>query len=197
MEKFKKYFKTVSKFKVYIVDGDWVRDNYSADFTNFGQHYRFNFIPLNEIWLDQADCLGEDDYFIIHAMIEYGLMAQGTSYDKADDIANSIERDKRKLNKKFSDHVVHKKFICKVGKYKIYIVDGEVVRDHLNPDFTEGGNYMVYDFIPYGEIWIDNDTLPKDVIRVAKHEAVEAYLMEEKGMKYDDAHKIALKAERE
>jgi hypothetical protein len=197
MEKFKKYFKTISKFKVYVVDGDLVRDNYSADFTNFGQHYRFNFIPLNEIWLDQEASPGELDYFVIHAMVEYELMAQGMSYDKADDAADNIEKKKREKSKKFSDHVVHKKLLCKAGKYKIYIVDGEVVRDHLYSDFTEGGNYMVYDFIPYGEIWIDNDVLSEDRTRVAKHEAVEAYLMKEKGMKYDEAHKIALKVERE
>jgi len=37
---------------VWSVDGIYVRRNLDEEFTNFGQHYRFECIPENEFWID-------------------------------------------------------------------------------------------------------------------------------------------------
>ncbi len=47
-------------------------------------------------------------------------------------------------------------------KVKVWIVDGEAVRDLFFIDFTEGGYDKVYPFIPSGEIWIDDDVFPRE-----------------------------------
>ena len=38
---------------MWIVDGSYIRGRIDEEFTNFGQHYRFAFIPTDELWLDR------------------------------------------------------------------------------------------------------------------------------------------------
>lgn len=78
----------------------------------------------------------------------------------------------------------------------VYLVDGEYVRNNMDVNFTEGGHYAVYDFIPEGEIWIDFDVTPSEVKFVIVHETIELYLMLEKDFEYDDAHDEANTVER-
>jgi hypothetical protein len=39
--------------QIWLVDGEYVRKNIDEEFTNFGQHYRFSYIPMDEFWIDQ------------------------------------------------------------------------------------------------------------------------------------------------
>ncbi|MDO8491967.1 MAG: hypothetical protein Q7T04_08150 [Dehalococcoidia bacterium] len=42
--------------QVWLVDGAYIRTRMDEEFTNFGQHYRFKYIPQNEFWIDsEAD----------------------------------------------------------------------------------------------------------------------------------------------
>lgn len=46
------YLEKVDKrgnLEVWIVDGSYIRSHIDAEFTNFGQHYSFPFIPKNNI----------------------------------------------------------------------------------------------------------------------------------------------------
>ena len=81
-------YKKLDGFKVYIVDGDFIRTEKDIDFTNFGQHYRHKYIPQNELWLDSTNPQGEDEYkyYVQHMLIEHSLMSHGISYNKASDI---------------------------------------------------------------------------------------------------------------
>ena len=36
-------------FQIWIVDGSYVRGHIDEEFTNFGQHYRYPYIPVNEL----------------------------------------------------------------------------------------------------------------------------------------------------
>jgi hypothetical protein len=38
--------------QVWIVDGAYIRSHIDEEFTNFGQHYRYPYIPVNELWID-------------------------------------------------------------------------------------------------------------------------------------------------
>lgn len=79
----------------------------------------------------------------------------------------------------------------------IYLVSGEVVRNELDIDFTQGGNDGIYPFyIPVGEIWIDDALHGLDRTATALHEMVERELMVRRGMAYDPAHEIASATER-
>ena len=40
-----KKYEEIAGFQVWIVDGDYIRNNLDIEFTNYGQHYRFKIIP--------------------------------------------------------------------------------------------------------------------------------------------------------
>jgi hypothetical protein len=61
------------------------------EFTNFGQHYRFRFIPTHEFWIDHEHGLGEQRIFIDHLLVEHRLMAGGMPYDQALGKADAVK----------------------------------------------------------------------------------------------------------
>jgi hypothetical protein len=202
-----KKFSEISKFTVWIVDGRYIRENIDEEFTNFGQHYRFVFIPEYELWVDKQYGAGEEKFYIDHMLAEHKLMSKGVDYDTAIEKADKIEQSERaksamiKQNLKLKkDHaklvnLIHKKQIRSFGnKLKIWVVNGELVRDFFFLDFTEGGHDKVYNFIPEKEIWLDDDLSPTERKFVLLHEVHERNLMV-KGLKYDDAHKDSSKIE--
>jgi hypothetical protein len=203
-----KKFSEISGFKVWIVDGEYIRDNIDEEFTNFGQHYKFKFIPKNELWIDKERVPGEEKFFISYLLIENRLMAKGMSYSRAVGRGNIFERGERGKSKVMKkrirlkgDHkklmdIIHKDLLQKYStkKVKVWIVDGEAVRGLFYVDFTEGGHGYVYDFIPKDEVWIDDDIEPDEIKFVLLHEMHERALMA-KGMKYDPSHASSSKIE--
>lgn len=84
-----------------------------------------------------------------------------------------------------------------VGPLPVYLVDGELVRNDIDIDFTCGGNEAVYpNYVPKGEIWIDDALTPLDRTATALHEIVERELMMQKNWSYDRAHDAASARER-
>lgn len=81
-----------------------------------------------------------------------------------------------------------KEFIGTIGGKTVYAVDGDEIKVKHTMDFVEGGNGMVYDFIPRDELWVDARIKSQDWPHIAFHEAVESLLMEEYGLGYDEAH---------
>lgn len=80
------------------------------------------------------------------------------------------------------------------GGVKVLAVDGDAVKERLYMDFVEGGNDIRYEFIPKGQIWIDNTMDLYDWPYVIYHEVNERRLMS-KGMSYDKAHAISNRVE--
>lgn len=190
----------IKSFSVWFVDGKYIRTNIDEEFTNFGQHYRFNFIPKKEFWIDRGAGKDEEKFYIDHLLAEHRLMSKGESYSTAIDFADKIEMRERtkeviiKRGLKFLDkkNLVEKVKKNIVKKYsspqvKVWIVDGELVRSLFFIDFTEGGHDKVYKFVPEGEIWIDSDLSVRERKFVLIHEAHERNLMST-GMTYDEAH---------
>ena len=80
------YLKKVDErgdIQVWVVDGAYIRGHIDEEFTNFGQHYRYDYIPVNEFWIDQEAEHDELQFFIDHLLVEHRLMAQGVPYAKA------------------------------------------------------------------------------------------------------------------
>ncbi|MFA4960500.1 MAG: hypothetical protein WC548_02445 [Candidatus Pacearchaeota archaeon] len=193
-----KKFCEVSIFKVWIVDGNYVRKNIDEEFTNYGQHSRFNFIPENEFWIDKTRNPGEEKFYIDSMIVMHRLMSEGINKNKAVRIADSIEKRERaktelmrkeiklKNNKQKLIDSIHIKILKNYSndKIKIWIVNGEAVRDIFFLDFVEGGHGYVYPFIPKDEVWIDNDVEPSEIKFVLLHELHERNLMK-KGWCYD------------
>lgn len=78
---------------------------------------------------------------------------------------------------------------------RIYIVDGTAMRRDVDDDFIMGSNAKANaDYIPAGEIWLEQMLTPPERFFIALHETIEFRHMET-GLKYEQAHKMASKTE--
>ena len=185
--------------KVWVVDGTYIRGHIDEEFTNYGQHYRFDYIPKDELWLDREAAQDETQFFIDHLLAEHRLMAKGASYEKAIVEADRVERKERRLAgdiKKLEKRStalpdaerVHKRLWKKLENgVGVWIVSGRLVRSVFDIDFTEGGHDYVYEFVPENEVWIDDDVEEEERGYVLVHELHERNLMA-KGEPYSKAH---------
>jgi hypothetical protein len=185
--------------QVWVVDGMYVRGHIDEEFTNFGQHYRFPFIPENEFWIDHEKNPQERHFFIEHLLVEHRLMAAGISYGEALGEADRAERVQRRRSgdmKKLTHNrqtlpdaqQVHERLWKKLENgLSVWIVTGRLVRSGFDIDFTAGGHDYVYEFVPENEVWIDNDTVEAERGYVLVHELHERRLMAA-GWPYSKAH---------
>jgi hypothetical protein len=82
---------------------------------------------------------------------------------------------------------------------KVYLVDGDHVRDEVIPDadFIGGGHYYAYpDSIPKGELWIEFMRNSEDESDICVHEIVEYILMKYLHEEYEEAHHKANNCEK-
>jgi len=193
----------ISKFAVWLVDGQYVRTKLDEEFTNFGQHFRFRFVPRNEFWIDHLHAPGEEHFYIDHLLIENRLMAAGMDYDQALEKADRAElKERRKVDflrrgpasRRTSPLVIRKIYRQLLRSYsqglRVWVVRGELVRDMFFIDFTEGGHDLVYKFVPPGEVWLDDDLRRTERPFVLLHEVHERHLMAQ-GLDYPHAHRSA------
>ena len=198
------YLKEIDRrgdISVYLVDGPYIRSHIDEEFTNYGQHYRFPFIPEGELWIDrippEAD-QSEIRFFIDHLLVERRLMAAGTPYDKAivaADLAERAERRKSKdvkrvlnVNNLPDPSRVHVRLWKRLEDgTEVWIVNGRLVRSVFDIDYTEGGHDHVYEFVPTGEVWIDDDLTEAERPFVLLHELHERNRMAG-GLPYSAAH---------
>lgn len=71
-----------------LVNGTHVRNTYDSDFSQGGNGYAYDFVPKDEIWIDEAIDQIEWPFIAFH---ESELMKKGLSYDKAHDRAKYAE----------------------------------------------------------------------------------------------------------
>jgi hypothetical protein len=179
----------IGRLTVWTVDGQYIRKNIDEEFTNFGQHYRFRFIPSHEFWIDKEHGLGEQQFFIDMAL------------EKADDVErrerrkSEFVREISRLPKKDIIENIHKRLLKKYsGTVRVWVVKGELVRSLYFIDFTEGGHDKVYHFVPKNEVWLDDDLGPGERRFVLLHELHERHLMT-LGQPYSKAHRSASRIE--
>ena len=185
--------------KVWIVDGAYIRSHVDEEFVNFGQHYRYTYIPINELWLDREAEHDERRFFIDHLLVEHRLMAAGMPYQQALPKADQAERRERRRSGDMSSMTnhgqnlpdgkdVHERLWQKLKTgISVYIVNGRLVRSVFDIDFTEGGHDYVYEFVPENEVWIDDAIVEAERGYVLLHELHERNRMA-KGVPYDTAH---------
>jgi hypothetical protein len=184
---------------VWIVDGSYIRGHIDEEFTNFGQHYRYPYIPEKEFWIDQEAEHDERVFFIDHLLVEHDLMSKGSTYEKALAEADRIERRERRRagdvakttrhGQQLPDaNSVHEHLWKRLenGIY-VWVVNGRLVRSVFDIDFTAGGHDHVYEFVPEKEVWIDDAITEKERGFVLLHELHERNQMED-GMTYSQAH---------
>jgi hypothetical protein len=186
-------------FQVWIVDGAYIRGHIDEEFTNFGQHYRYPYIPDNEFWIDQEAAHDERTFFIDHLLVEHEMMAKGVSYEEALGDADRVERrerrrvgDVRKVThggRELPDPSVVRETLWKEleNGVRVWVVNGRLVRSAFDIDFTAGGHDHVYEFVPSGEVWIDDAIEENERPFVLLHELHERNRMAE-GIPYSKAH---------
>jgi hypothetical protein len=76
---------------VWIVDGRLVRSVFDIDFTEGGHDYVYEFVPQDEVWIDNDLEEPERPYVLLHELHERNLMAKGWTYSKAHDESSRIE----------------------------------------------------------------------------------------------------------
>lgn len=81
-----KLIKKIGKIKVFLVDGNRIRNFIDIDFTTGGHGFRHLYIPLDEIWVDSSN-EDEKEEIIIHELKELKLMKKGINYNTAHDLA--------------------------------------------------------------------------------------------------------------
>ena len=106
--KWKKFVRKQDGFKIFAVDGEWVRNNLSVIFGHGGHGYVHEFIPLNEIWVathhfEGCECRNvkkgqkaSQQYFdstTLHEIAEFKEMKKGMSFWKAHQIALQKETE--------------------------------------------------------------------------------------------------------
>lgn len=111
--RWKKFVRKQVNFKIYAVDGLWVRNNLSIIFGHGGHAYVHEFIPLDEIWIathhyhdnkwshcgcnnvkkNQAVSKNYFDSTVIHEITEFKEMQKGSTFWKAHNIALDKERE--------------------------------------------------------------------------------------------------------
>jgi hypothetical protein len=186
-------------YQVWIVDGAYVRGHIDEEFTNFGQHYRYAYIPQKEFWIDKDAGHEERSFFIDHLLVEYELMAKGASYGEAITQADVVERRERRragdvrkvthYGTKLPDpSAVHERLWKKLESgVSVWIVNGRLVRSVFDIDYTAGGHDHVYEFVPQGEVWIDDAIEENERGLVLLHELHERNRMAG-GWPYSKAH---------
>jgi len=191
---------------VWVVDGAYVRKNLDEEFSNFGHHYTFACIPKDEIWLDQETDPDEQRFYVHHATLERRLRGSGEDADAARQAANRAEQRLRARSHDLGrltagkslpkpDRVHLSLWKALSNGVEVWIVKGRLVRSVFDIEFTEGGHEHVYEYIPRGEVWIDDDVHEEEKGYVLFHELFERNLMA-KGLTYDKAHDRASRRER-
>jgi len=203
------YIKKVDErgdLKIWVVDGALIREQTDEEFTNFGQHYRYPYIPEDELWLDQEADEDERRFFIDHLLVEHRLMKEGKTYSEALVEADHEERKERRRSidlKRITDNGkklpdpkdLHKELWKKLENgIAVWIVNGRLVRSVFDIDFTAGGHDKVYEFVPEKEVWIDDDIIGLERGYILLHELHERNRMSI-GWSYYKAHTESSKIE--
>ncbi len=80
-----------SGLSVWIVTGRLVRSVFDIDFTAGGHDYVYEFVPENQVWIDDDIMEEERPYVLLHELHERNRMAKGWPYSKAHAESSRLE----------------------------------------------------------------------------------------------------------
>ena len=80
-----------SGIRVWIVNGRLVRSVFDVDFTEGGHDHVYEFVPANEVWIDNDLEESEQPYVLLHELHERNLMSNGWPYSKAHESSSQLE----------------------------------------------------------------------------------------------------------
>lgn len=83
------------------------------------------------------------------------------------------------------------RIIGEAAGLRVRLVNGEIVRLLLDKDFTMGGHWYVYKYVPRREVWLEEGLSQQAMACTLLHELVERTLQMKKRYSYDRAHDFA------
>jgi len=89
-------FSLGNKLKIWLINGEEVRTLFFIDFTEGGHGKVYDFIPANEVWIDDDLTIEERKFILVHELHERRLMAKGLDYNTAHYKSSALERFCRK-----------------------------------------------------------------------------------------------------
>lgn len=92
-----RHLSTFGDLEVWSVRGDEVRKIFYPDFAQGGNGYRYQFIPKNEIWVEDALPVNDRVFTVLHELYETSLMRGGMPYDSAHEQTTFIEKRLRDM----------------------------------------------------------------------------------------------------
>ena len=93
-----KKLKSYNGYKVFIVNGELIRNKIDIDYVMGGNGLRYLYVPIDEIWVeDKYYKTKEFNYIVYHEYTELMLMKRGLNYSDAHDLASIKELKKRKV----------------------------------------------------------------------------------------------------
>jgi predicted transcriptional regulator len=82
---------------IMLIDGEEVRNKISVDFTMGGHEFVYDYVPENEVWIEDLKSDFDKLCTIIHELVERYIMGKyGIEYEEAHDIATKVEYQIRK-----------------------------------------------------------------------------------------------------
>ena len=91
-----KKINTAGDSAVWLVDGALIRKEINENFVKSADNNQFNFVPKNELWIDEDLDPKEYRYFIDRFIYEQGLMDSGKNYATANKKADEFEKEERR-----------------------------------------------------------------------------------------------------
>ena len=169
---------------IWRVDGKEIRDRLDIEFTNGSEHYASPYIPHDEIWVDREAHDTEEWLALVPRLLDErdsGAVGKHKTAMAAEANFRRYWRQKSELDELFIER------LSVEAGVQVMLVRGKAVRDWIWTDFVQGGQHLVYDFIPKGQIWIDNALVAEEFLPTIKHELFELRLMSQ-GISYVEAH---------
>ncbi len=206
---------------IWIVDGGKVARDIYPEFVFGGNDMRYLFNPPDEIWIDCRVGVEELETTILHELVERRLMKdEGLTYGEAHDQALALEVPLRpswenqclaagKQLIEFASQKKRKKLLAlpeskllrlyrqPVGRYRgasIWIVDGTIVRQELNPDFGMADSLYMSDIVPANQFWLDSSMNTFEAY-FALQRRKRLHLLQKAGLRPDKCYELALAAE--
>jgi hypothetical protein len=129
---------TMGDLKVFLVDGSFIRDYVDIEFTEGGNHERYEWIPEGEAWLENSHNEMDVAACALHELYETHLMRGGMSYDDAHEKASTMEKEFREEHEnKGADFDINFAQAYAWFEQKGYKLDKSEVRDPVTGRFTK------------------------------------------------------------
>lgn len=95
------------RLSVWLVDGRLARSDFDIDFTEGGHDLVYNYVPKNEVWIDNDIMPEERPYVLLHELFERLQMGKGLTYNQAHRRASLLEWHARHNEKELKKNLAH------------------------------------------------------------------------------------------